>query len=171
MAAGSASIAITVNHRDVDRLLRNLNDALGVVGIYHFLDKSVGPWLQRRAKERFANEGDDVVGKWQPLEDITNQMRVADGFPAEHPINRRTGELEAYITGSGWDVMSTPPLAQLTFPGGPEPVGVLGEKVSTAQKGASNPATVARPVVGLNEADLAFVLGAMATYISIAGRV
>lgn len=169
--ANGATIAVVVDHRQVDRLLRNLNDALSVVGMYHFLDNSVGPWLQNRARARFAGEGDDVVGKWEPLQPGTNAARKAHGFPEEHPINHRTGELERYITGGGWDIASAPMLATLTFPGGPEPTGQLGLKVKTAQQGASTPPTVPRPVVGVNEADLAFVLGAMATYLSIASRV
>ena len=170
VTSGGASIAVTVDHRQVDRMLLNLNDALSVVGMYHFLDKSVGPWLQGRAQDRFAGEGDDVVGKWAPLEPATNTLRRAAGFPEEHPINRRTGELERYIVGGGWDVTASTTLSVLTYPGGPEPSGTLGDKMRTAQQGAATPPTVPRPVVGVNEADLAFVLGAMATYVTIAAR-
>jgi hypothetical protein len=60
-------------------------------------------------------------------------------------------------------------LAELEFPGS-VPTGKLHDKVKTAQEGSSSPLTPARPVVGVNEADLAFVLGAMATYLTIASR-
>lgn len=168
--SSSASIQITVDESDVERLLRNVGDALDTVGIYAFLHSSVGPWLRERAENRFANEGDDVVGNWEPLSPATNLMRADQGFPPEHPINHRTGELERYITRSGWDIMTSPTLSVLKFPGGPPPGGELANKVRTAQAGSFNPATVPRPVLGLNEADLAFTLAAMATFISIASR-
>lgn len=137
--------------------------------MYQFLDKSVGPWLKGRAQDRFANEGDDAVGAWAPLEAATHSIRRSRGFPGEHPINHRTGELERHIVGSGWSIVSSPMLAELEFPGS-VPTGKLHDKVKTAQEGSSSPLTPPRPVVGVNEADLAFVLGAMATYLTIASR-
>lgn len=165
----STSITFYVDDRHVQRLLENVSDALDTVGMYTFLNASVGPWLRERAQERFANEGDDAVGQWAPLEAYTVQMRQSQGYPGEHPINRRSGELENYIVNGGWDVTATPILSTLTYPGN-APNTSEAVKVATAQMGAANPYTVPRPVLGLNEADLAFVMAALGTHITLAAR-
>lgn len=165
----TTSITFYVDDRHVQRLLENVGDALDTVGMYTFLNASVGPWLRERAQERFANEGDDVVGQWAPLEAYTVQMRESQGYPGEHPINRRSGELENYIVNGGWDVTATPILSTLTYPGN-APNTSEAVKVATAQTGAAHPFTVPRPVLGLNEADLAFVMAALGTHITLAAR-
>lgn len=170
MAANQTSIVFLVDSKSAEAMLMRLNDALDTVGLYTFLNASVGPYLMQRAEARFANEGDDVVGKWAPLEAYTVAMRQSMGFPGEHPINRRSGELENYIVNSGWDVMSTPALASLTFPGA-VPNASEAVKVATAQMGTDHPSTVPRPVVGLNEVDLAFVMAALGTHVTLAARI
>lgn len=167
--AGATSITFVTDSRNVERMLERVSDALDTVGMYAFLNSSVGPWLRERAQERFANEGDDVVGQWAPLQAYTVQMRESQGFPGEHPINRRTGELESYIVSGGWDVSASPILSTLTYPGN-LPSGSQAVKVAAAQMGVTNPSTVPRPVLGLNEADLAFVMAALGTHVILAGR-
>jgi hypothetical protein len=166
VATGSVRFVVDVDDDNVEELLSRTSNALSTVGMYAFLHGAVGTWLQRRARDRFAAEGDDVSGPWLPLEPYTNQARSAAGFPPEHPINRRTGDLEAYITGSGgWDVVSAGGFSQLTYPG-TTPTGTLATKVSTAQGGALYPSTPARPVLGVNEVDLAYVLAALSTHVA-----
>lgn len=167
---GSTSIVFVADSRNVQLMLERLGDALDTVGLYTFLNASVGPWLQQRAQERFADEGDDVVGKWAPLQAYTVQMRQSQGFPGDHPINRRTGELENYIVNGGWDVTATPVLATLTYPGN-LPNASEATKVAAAQMGVQHPSTVPRPVLGMNEADLAFVMAALGTHVTLAARV
>jgi hypothetical protein len=48
---------------------------------------------------------------------------------------------------------------------GDTPTGELAEKVKTAQQGKDNPRTVPRPVLGMNEVDLAFVLEGLSFFI------
>ena len=94
-------------------------------------------------------------------------MRSQNYGPA-HPINHRTGELEAYITGSPHLLEVTPYGASLTMPG-TEPTGELKRKVRVAQAGdpgsATNGLTPPRPVIGVNEKDLLFVLTSMQSFI------
>lgn len=169
MSSSSVSLKITGNSNDLEAMLIRVTDALDVVGMYAFLNASVGPWLRQRAQARFANEGDDVVGQWAPLQSYTIALRQSMGYGGDHPINKRTGELENYIVNGGWDVMSTSVGSQLTYPGNSPNVSEA-LKVATAQMGATYPSTQARPVLGLNEADLAFVLAALATHVTIASR-
>ena len=144
-----------------DRLILLLSPA----GAASFLGTSVGPYLSKRAGERFANEGDDAVGgAWAPLKPGTVAIREEMGFPGEHPINVRTGELERWVVGSGWDAYPFGAGASLRYPG-TAPTGTLKEKVVTAQRGRKDPDTVARPVLAVNEADMLFVIAALAAQI------
>lgn len=166
MVAGSVQFIVDVDKKNVEEMLTRVTLALSDVGIASFLHGSVGPWLQKRTEDRFRAEGDDVSGKWLPLESYTQQVRQAAGYGAEHPINRRTGEMEAYLTGGGWDVLSAGGFSELTYPGN-LPNAMEATKVSTAQMGLSYPSTPARPVLGMNEVDLAYVLAALSTYVAL----
>lgn len=169
-SSGSVRIIIDVDSENVEQMLARTTLALSTVGMYAFLHGVVTPWLKKRAEDRFAAEGDDVSGMWAPLEAYTQQVRSAGGYGAEHPINRRTGELERYITQGGGDVISAGGFSQLTFPGD-APTGREATKVATAQIGATYPSTPARPVLGVNEVDLSFVLAALATHVTMAQTV
>jgi hypothetical protein len=126
----------------------------------------VTPYLQNRARARFEMEGDDVSGPWAPLTDATVAIRESAGFPGDHPINVRTGEMERFITGSR-PTFAANPDAMMIFPG-QDPVGKTYYKVQVAQKGTDVPPTPARPVIGIDEADLAYVLATIADEISLA---
>jgi hypothetical protein len=128
----------------------------GMIGGY--LKAVVEPYLQERASARFAGEGDDVVGKWSPLKPATVAIRQHKGFPGEHPINVRTGELEQYVTGDPGFVAPDPFGATLTWPGDPQGAE-LEHKVQVAQVGEDR--TIPRPVIGVNERDLMFVLASL----------
>lgn len=147
-------------------MLNHLDSALSPEGLALFLHGAVEPWLLQRATSRFHNEGDDAVGKWAPLQPSTMEFRENDGHGASHPINKRTGELENYITGVGADTTSLPGLATLTFPDPDTKMSpALQQKMKTAQEGRSNPRTVARPVLGLGEKDLVTVLTQLAFHV------
>jgi len=83
-------------------------------------------------------------------------MRQQAGFGAG-PINRRTGELEDWVVNSGWFSYPTGFGASMRYPN-KAPTGELKKKVETAQKGRKYPSTVARPVLGVNENDLLFLM-------------
>lgn len=150
-------------------MLDALDTALNPVAVAGFLGAVVDPYFRKRARARFANEGDDVVGKWRPLKDSTISIREQMGF-GPGPINSRTGELEEFITGGPNNINIHPWGASWIFPGA-QPQGELFEKFETAQKGKEWPQTVARPVLGMNVQDLSFVLLALATHIEKAGKV
>lgn len=139
----------------VEVLLRRLDTALNPAGIAGFLGGEVDPYLRKRMKDRFLNEGDDVVGGWAPLSLATQDIRSDAGYGAAHPINVRTGEMEDYITNSPHNLQVEPWGASLTLPGKP-PTGEMKDKVERAQFGDN--AAPPRPVLGMNERDLAFVL-------------
>jgi hypothetical protein len=160
---------MTVSKRKLDASLDRLIFMLSAEGMAAWLGVNVGPWLRHRAAERFASEGDDVTGPWAPLSPATQAIRAEGPWPVgpDHPINRRTGELENWVVQGGWFAYPDGTLgASLQYPKD-EPVGELREKVKVAQigrpqsMGPDKPMTVARPVLGLNEADLAFVMTAL----------
>lgn len=159
---GWIDIQIIGDSRGVTEMLRRIDQSLSPVGLEFFMKQSVEPWLQSRARDRFQDEGDDAVGTWEPLKQSTVMIRGQRY--GEHPINRRTGELEDYITQSPGDAHELGSGAVLVYPGN-KASGELLQKVETAQRGKPSPSTVPRPVLGMNETDLAFVLGGLAKFI------
>jgi hypothetical protein len=159
-------IEIEGGRKSVEEMLDHLDSAMSPIGMQLFLNGRVAPYLRERAEARFANEGDDVVGKWRPLSEATEAWRAHHGFGPSHPINRRTGALEDYITGSPSAVTSpTTGTSVLTYPDQPPGDPILTKKVRTAQRGWDQPNTPARPVLGMNERDLVFVLTQLAMHI------
>lgn len=150
---------------EIGRLLAGLGYGTSSAGTAAFLATTVAPYLRGRAERRFENEGDDVVGKWQELSAATQEWRENGGFVPDHPINRRTGELEEYIVGAPVGVFMTPGGASLTYPKDPPTNRGLQRKMETAQKGRGYPRTPARPVIGMNEADLAFMTTGLTLYL------
>lgn len=161
-------IDITGDTQYVEKMITQLDFKLGPQGLTAFLAMTVFPYLISRAKERFQSEGDDVVGKWTPLAPTTEVIRQSMGFGGAHPINVRTGELERYITqGSpSASVQASPLGAFLKHPASPAS-GKLKSKVKTAQQGDPKFArgVPPRPVLGMNEVDLGFVMAALAFYV------
>jgi hypothetical protein len=94
------------------------------------------------------------------------------GYGAAHPINHRTGELERYITQEDGRVVAHGFGATLTLPGN-KASGELKDKFIHAQAGGiseNGRPYPARPVLAMDEADLMFVLTALATHVRQAGR-
>lgn len=154
------SFDIHTDSKSAEAILTRLESGVSIQGMAAFLGTVVGPYLQRRASSRFAREGDDAVGgKWEPLRQSTVAIRESMGYGGSHPINRRTGELERYITQGRGDVVLSSEFAQLDFPSSRIPSGELGKKLEYAQTGraAGNIPSVPRPVLGLSEADFLFV--------------
>lgn len=150
-----------VDDKDVTVALFNLQALLSPVGMSAFLGAQIGPYLSKRAKERFQSEGDDVTGPWAPLKPATVAIRESiPGVGGEHPINRRTGELENWVVRGGWNAYPTGFGASMEYPK-KKPSGELRKKVETAQRGDKRSNTVARPVVGVNEQDLLFFQAAL----------
>ena len=165
--SGYLDVIIVGDDRGVQAMLMKLDLALSPPEIFRFLQGTVDPWLRARASMRFRSEGDDVSGPWLPLAPATENIRAKQGFPRSHPINRRTGDLESYITGSPSVVAARNGGAFLRYPG-TRAGGELGEKVQTAQQGkvTAFTQTPPRPVLGINETDLAFVLTSLAQRIA-----
>lgn len=153
---------INIIDNDVSEALNKLYLLLAPAGMMFFLHSTMGPYLRGRARDRFAKEGDDAVGKWQPLAPSTVTIREESGFGGPHPINRRTGELENWVVDGGWNSYPTGFGASLQYPKR-RPSGELAKKVTVAQKGQKlKPVTPARPVLGVGETDIIFFQAALA---------
>lgn len=165
---GMVNVVMEVRPQQVMDMLSKLNTSLDPVNIAVWMAATVQPWMEGRAKNRFASEGDDVSGKWLPLKPATQNFRrnMQPPVPPEHPINVRTHELINFITGSPEQIVPHAAGATLTFPGR-RPFGELKKKVETAQVGRDYPATDPRPVIGVNEKDLLAVLTDLSIYISV----
>lgn len=170
MAGGSSNGLVTVllegDDRQVMRMLSRIGATISPPSLGTWLGTQVDPWVRRRARERFQKEGDDVTGPWAPLKAATQHIRQQQGYGSSHPINKRTGQLEQYITGGPNRITIFASGATLTLPGRP-PRGELKTKVETAQGGKPFPSTVPRPVMGLNERDLLAVLTDLSLFIAV----
>jgi hypothetical protein len=165
MSVGFIDIDIVGGRRSVEAMLDHLDSALSEIGMQIFMNGRVAPALRERAAARFRNEGDDAVGRWQALSEPTQEWRAGYGFPPSHPINRRTGELEDYVTSAPSRVVATRGFALLTWPASPPSNPYTAKKLRTAQTGADHPSTPKRPVLGLGETDLLHVLSQLAFHI------
>lgn len=168
--SGGVQIVVTgIDAATVHAGLSRLERALTGSGLANFFATAVTPYLQERARERFASEGDDAVGAWAPLRLFTQNIRASQGYGPAHPINRRTGELENYITNSPPAITTGPDGGVLRYPGRTAG-GELGRKVSTAQIGLPGGRimadTVPRPVLGVSSTDLEAVLYGLMMHIA-----
>lgn len=168
---GSIDVQLMGDSEGVEMMISRLDFLFGPVGMSFFLAGQVTPYLKGRAKNRFANEGDEVSGPWASLSPVTAHIRSSLGYPPEHPINRRSGALERWVTESAPLVIYTPILSELTYPGNP-PTGKLHEKVTTAQTGQvkKGSPTVPRPVLGIDATDYIAILGMLTLSVETVGR-
>lgn len=176
------TIEIRGDASGVEFMLERVNTALSAVALVEFMTEQVAPFLGVRAKERFKNEGDDAVGKWAPLGYMSQRIRSFGrqaGFWTvgdSHPINRRDGELEEYITsGIGYTIPTGAGDVTMAYPDPTDPgfnmSTELKDKISTAQRGRTSPSTVPRPVLGVSERDMVYVLERLALHITGVGEV
>lgn len=157
----SDDVSITVDDAEVGMLLARLVYATTYMGFKDWLDNEAMDWLQQRGQDRFAAEGDDASGDWEPLKPATRKIRHDSGYPPSHPINVRSGDLRDFLLG---DDGAITPLgadgARLTWPG-TAPSGLTKEKLRVAQRGDKfgnnnlfpQTFTPARPVLALSELD------------------
>lgn len=159
---------IEVDAAEVTMLMWSVRRATSAVSMMSFLENVMVKRIREQAVARFASEGDQAVGgPWEQLRPATVTYRQYAGFPGFHPINRRTGEMERYITGSEGRAVGAAGWAELTYPGSPPGNQVLGRKVYTAQAGwkGESGQTNPRPVLAWATSDLAFGVTALEGWI------
>lgn len=163
---GYVNVIVVGDTAGVQAMLVRLDDAISPVGLGLWMTAFVDPYLRARSAERFSQEGDDVSGKWLPLSAGTQAIRAQQGYPPSHPINRRSGRLEDYIVGTRSSVISHTAGSKLVYPG-TAPQGETADKVRVAQQGfsAGGMYTPPRPVLGMNERDLAAILLGLANHV------
>lgn len=157
-------IDMQLDARDFIRVLGLLNVRLRAAGLETFIRNSAVPWLQRRAARRFGAEGDDASGRWTPLRKATEAFRARQGYQPAHPINVRTLRMFDFITSADGTISGGPGYASLNWPGARGRGAELAEKIRTAQ--GLTPGIVARPVLGLSQADDIFITARLLAYIT-----
>jgi hypothetical protein len=176
--SGGSNIVFTSDAKSVELMLLRTEMALSV-GMYAFFETQMATWLSERAERRFDSEGDDVSGKWDPLAPATEKIREAGRLAGRwsvgdaHPINQRTGELKDYITAGEGDTFTGMGNTEFIYPSVNLIGGEIPDKMRTAQEGAAVKGTQARfmnpapprPVLGVNEVDLGFMLTALSMHV------
>ena len=167
--ANGAFLSISIDSASVLSMLMSLDTCFDKSAMQMFMLQRAAPWLRRRTKSRFRNEGDDASGKWQQLAPATVKIRRAgidsgqySGISPDHPINRRTGEMEEFLSKSAGAFTFGSVFAELTYPGDyPNPS--VYKKVATAQ--GRTPKTRARPVLAVNAVDMLEVTQSLSRFI------
>lgn len=150
-------------HVEAGSLLKTIDDAIDATSnesMWNFLERKVHPYLGKRIDDRFASEGDDATGKWEKLAFNTGRIRASKGFPAWHPINKRTGDLHRFVRDTyrlqgGDDVTLTLPDGGSREERRKLAVAQLGGAVASGKgnfRGPNRPAPP-RPVLALNARD------------------
>lgn len=160
------ALLVLVDDKQALAMLSRLEQALTGPSLHAFLMAGVEPYLRSRAKQRFDSEGDKAVGgKWAPLKPYTQRVRVDAGYGPMHPINKRTGALESYITQGSNEFRTSAISAALLMPG---KGGTKDQKKAfeTAQIGRRWPLTAPRPVLALDQQDMIEVMVALGGFIT-----
>jgi len=177
----SVNMDIIVEDDEVNKALQALWWAISGASLRRFHVVATSPFLRQRAKERFRSEGDAASGAWAALTDSRNDIREHAGFPAAHPINRASGELENYILSGKDDITWGPGWAAFFLPRNTGSARLLG-RMTTAQEGRtgghmpmgwgmegtkpSPSATPKRPVVAMDMTDTAHLMAALEIFIA-----
>lgn len=157
------SMDIRVSEREVDAAIRALEISTSPPALALFMNTRVRDWLQGRARERFALEGDDASGEWADLAESTYRIREHEGYVPIR-INDRTSALKNWVTSAPGVTTATPSVTWMEFPG-PAPTPELEKKREVAQRGKVEPYTHERPILATNEADLAAVLALLGSFV------
>lgn len=127
-----------------------------------FLFLDAQPYMAKRVRERFEAESDPMAGIfWKPLAPVTQKIRRAAGYGAEHPINVRTGRLKAYVTDTFDMSTGADRSASLLMPSA-RGDALTKRKFKHAQQGGvtkSGRPFPARPVIGLAGRDRVIITG------------
>lgn len=155
MAGGLIEVWAEAEPSSIAAATRGIEHAISDASIEIWLAAEASPYVANQARVRFANEGDPTVGQWAQLSSATVGIRESKGYSGAHPINKRTGALEAYITQAAGRIEPTSTGVQLVTPED-TPDGELALKLATAQGGGTskwgNPIPK-RPVLGIGLED------------------
>jgi len=162
----AVTVEFLVEPSDTDRMFDFLTAKMSNVGLVAFMRDDVRPYLNERARARFAGEGDGVTGSWMPLRPATVGMREKAGFPGEHPINVRTGKMRRFVTESQGTVFAGT-YGAVAFSTPRKTSGVMADKLRTAQEGDAKTRTVARPVIGLGPEDATHIRDLFRKYLEV----
>ena len=149
---------IELESRRVDAILNDLGGRISNTMISTALITVHGHFLNRSIR-MFRTETDPWGNKWAPLADSTVAFRDSMGFGGAHPINVRTGGLRESLTGAPPDILGhSDGAVTLAYPSRKTPDRELMVKHKQAAGQLRGPA---RPVIGMNEKDVAFVLSVL----------
>lgn len=160
---GSVQFDVVVDDDDVSGMFARFDSVLEAPNLAQFLRRYATPWFRGKAGAGFEDEMAPNGQPWSPLKPYTVETRESEGFPGDHPINHRTGAMERYIMQGTPSMAVGAMQATMRFPG--RGSALFNRKLKVAQQGAKWPRTVARPVVGMDERDLAVMLRSLSLWI------
>lgn len=159
----TARFQIDMSVDEVEHLFAKTVEAVTGPSLEAMMTGPVHAYFERQIVNRFAYQGDRVVGHWPDLSEATQHIREQDGFPPDWPINIRTEEMFSTVTQEA-DFHMGFDSAEMILPGSAGTHGVMAAKIEHAQQGSDrNPIegfgpTPPRPILGADEIDLAAVV-------------
>lgn len=150
-----SGVGVSLEDDSVEVMLADLALATSPESYALFLREDVQRYFTDEADHRFAQEG-ARSGVWAPLSRLTQYQRALQGYSPEHPINKRTGDLETYVTKTEGTVATAGFETSWTWPPATDPLTT--EKFAVAQGGRKGGRTPARPVIEADSTDLEAVL-------------
>lgn len=144
--------------RELKFRLQSLNASLSTPGLYATMN-SIHQYFQQKSQDMFDTESGPNGDPWEPLKRTTIEMRRSLGFGAR-PINVRTAKMKNYFVRSRIDIIGhSDGVISYAFPQRAWPDKEM--RIRLNQAAGLYRGGPARPVVGMNGVDVAFVLGTM----------
>jgi hypothetical protein len=145
-----AQVSLDVDAKEALALIERGIRATDEASFALFMTTDVREYLQDRVRQRFADEGDDAVGAWLPLDPDTVAIKEKQG--RSRGTNIRTGALFEWLTEAEGRLFGAEEQVILEWPSDPPSAEVL-EHFLTAQEGSEETGAPARPVLGFSTVD------------------
>lgn len=167
--AGAVDLQIEGDSREVHLRLKGLEQAFNpVLMAANLFRRRIHDDVVEQIERRFQSETDPTGKPWAPLAPYTEQMRADGGFGPAHPINVRTGTMKRHLLDSPPSIIPTPGSVTYRHPATPGE-GDVPNKIKVAQMGGQQSGfrdTPPRPVLGMDESDLALILWNISLHIA-----
>lgn len=164
LPAIKGAVGVSLEDTTVEVMLADLALALSPESFAIFLREDVQRYFGDEAQARFTHEATRKSG-WAELSRLTQYQRAIQGYGPAHPINKRTGDLESYVTKSEGTIATAGFETSWTWPPATDPLTT--EKFAVAQGGRKGGSTPARPVIEADTMDLEAVLLLLETHLRV----
>jgi hypothetical protein len=171
MGTKRGDFILFVDDSAVQGLFARLEASIMPTSLFEFMEAAAWPMFSDRIMDRFAYEGDSASGTWPDLSPATVAIKEKLGVDFPDAPNVRTGEMLEFLTHSH-HTMPTEGGVEMVFPVDTGDA-IMTRKIQVAQGGDPGPnwlneamaPTPARPVIAIDEVDMASLLKALSIHV------